>query len=264
MSAVPLDLAECARVVLSCLDLTSLNEDDGPAQVDALCETALSLPWGRPAAVCVWPTLAARARQSLPREVAVAAVANFPQGGPDIETAIRDVELIAQAGAQEVDVVLPWRTMLAQDLHACQSLLGAVRRASGSMCLKVILESGSLPHPQALQQACQLALDSGADFLKTSTGKAGTGATPQAAQLMLREIDSHAGAHTSTVGFKASGGVRTVSEAAVYVELVRQHWGASGLTPKRLRFGASALLQDLQRVLRGTTESVANESRSSY
>ncbi len=264
MSTAPLDPHACARVILSCLDLTSLNDDDGPAQIDALCEAALSLPWGRPAAVCVWPALAARARQCLPPDVAVAAVANFPAGACDIEAARRDVELIVQSGAQEVDVVLPWRTLLAHDVPACRALLDAVRRASGPLRLKVILESGSLPDPESLRQACALALDSGADFLKTSTGKAGTGATPQAAQIMLSAIDSHTQAHALAVGFKASGGIRTVSDAALYVELVRQHFGDSGLSPQRLRFGASALLQDLKRVLLGNTEPTVNEPPCAY
>lgn len=264
MSRTPLDPHACARVVLSCLDLTSLNEDDGPAQIDALCEAALSLPWGRPAAVCVWPTLAAQARRGLPPEVAVAAVANFPEGACDIEAARRDVGLIVQAGAQEVDVVLPWRTLLARDLASCRALLEAVRHASGPLRLKVILESGSLPDPESLRLACALALDSGADFLKTSTGKTGTGATPQAAQIMLSAIDSHTRASALAVGFKASGGIRTLSDAAPYVELVRQHFGHSGLGPQRLRFGASALLQDLKRVLLGSPEPATNPPSSAY
>ena len=249
MSVSPLDPLSCARVVLSCLDLTSLNEDDSPQHIDALCQMALSLPGHRPAAVCVWPHLAAHARRSLPAEIAVAAVANFPAGSCDVQAAVRDVDLIVAAGAQEVDVVLPWRALLDNDLRACHALLRAVRRASGSLRLKVILESGSLPHAQALQHACQLALDNGADFLKTSTGKTATGATPQAAQIMLQAMTSPAGEHPRTLGFKASGGIRTVSDAAIYVELVRQHWGDHSLTPARLRFGASGLWQDLRRVL---------------
>ena len=102
--------SEVARLALQCLDLTSLNDADGEAEVAQLCRRAQG-PHGPVAAVCVWPHLAAFARKQLPPHIAVAAVANFPAGGSDPEPALRDVRQIAEAGAQEVDVVLPWRAL---------------------------------------------------------------------------------------------------------------------------------------------------------
>ena len=237
------DLQATARTALACLDLTSLNDSETPAEIERLCRRATG-PFGATAAVCVWPRRAALARSLLPPAVAVAAVANFPEGGSDVERALRDTAEIVDAGAQEVDVVLPYR-----DLAAAPALLAAVRRASAGLTLKVILETGELKDEAAIRIACRMALDAGADFLKTSTGKTGTGATPDAARVMLQAIAGHP--RGAAVGFKASGGIRKVADAAVYIALVRDILGDAAVTPQRLRFGASGLLGDITAVLRG-------------
>ena len=238
--------AEVARIALSCLDLTSLNDSDGQAQVAALCErAAATASRGAVAAVCVWPRLARFARAQAPHQVAVAAVANFPDGSSDVQRALRDTAEIVQAGAEEVDLVLPYRSLLAGDLNACQRVLEAVRRASEGLILKVILESGELREPGFIEQAARLALDAGADFLKTSTGKTSVSATPRAAQLMLRTIANDARSR-GRVGFKASGGIRSVADAALYLELVADQLGAEALVPARFRIGASALLNEIE------------------
>ncbi len=115
--------------------------------------------------------------------------------------------------------------------------------------MKLILESGDLATPALVRQASLIGLDAGVDFLKTSTGKTGTGATPEAARVMLQAIAGHP--RGAAVGFKASGGMRTVADAAVYIDLVRQILGDGALTPQRLRFGASGLLGDIAAVLQG-------------
>ncbi len=239
-----------ARIALACLDLTSLNDGDTEADIAALCEKARS-PMGSPAAVCVWPRLAAFARSQLPAQVSVAAVANFPEGHTDIDAAVRDTWTIMEAGAQEVDVVLPWRALQAggaqdaQGARTCAQLLQAVRRACEGRVLKVILESGNLASPSWIQQASELALDAGADFLKTSTGKSGTGATPEAARIMLGVIAKRSQPGQPVAGFKASGGVRKVADASVYIALVRELLGLSEVTSRHLRIGASGLLDDI-------------------
>ena len=238
---------DVARIALACLDLTSLNDADTEAQIDTLCERA-SGAHGHVAAVCVWPRLARFARARAHPAVAVAAVANFPDGSTDIERALRDTGEIRQAGAQEVDVVLPYRALLAGDTASCAALLQAVRRAAQGMMLKVILETGELREPALIRTAARLALDAGADFLKTSTGKTPVSATPAAAQVMLDTIAADVAAK-ARVGLKAAGGVRSVADAAVYLDLVEARLGASALVPARFRFGASALLGDLERVL---------------
>ncbi|MBT9489260.1 MAG: deoxyribose-phosphate aldolase [Rubrivivax sp.] len=236
-----------AKIALACLDLTSLNETDTDADIVALAKRARGT-FGTPAALCVWPRLAALARREAPAGVAIAAVANFPHGGSDVEAALRDTGAIVQAGAQEVDLVLPWRALQAGDHRSAAALVAAVRRACPGLILKLILETGELQSEALIRQAATLGLAEGADFLKTSTGKTPIGATPAAAQLLL---DSIAGTPGCTAGFKAAGGVRTVADAALYIGLLRQTLGDAAVGPLRLRLGASGLLNDIEAVLGG-------------
>lgn len=246
--------ADSAAIALACLDLTSLNETDTPAQIIALCEraAAASGPRGGVAAVCVWPRFARLARAQMPARIGVAAVANFPDGSVDVQGALRDTGQIVQAGAQEIDLVLPYRALQSGDVKSCATLLDAVRRACEGLVLKVILETGELRDAALIEQAARIALDAGADFLKTSTGKTPAGAALPATQTMLHAIASDARA-AARVGFKASGGIRSVADAATYCDLVERRLGADALVPARLRFGASALLADIESVLGGAT-----------
>ncbi len=245
-----MDTQQAARIALACLDLTSLNDGDTEADVIALCARAHGLH-GTVAAVCVWPRFAALARRELPAGIAVAAVANFPDGGADIARAVRDARAIVEAGAQEVDVVLPFAHLMQGNERAVADLLGAVRQACDGLVLKVILETGVLVDEALIARASQLALDAGADFLKTSTGKTPISATPAAATVMLKAIA--ADPRHAHVGFKASGGIRTVADATVYFALVEQIPGVQALSPKRFRIGASSLLNDIETVLGGSS-----------
>ncbi len=246
----PMTPPTAARLALACLDLTSLNDADTEADVIALCRRAHGAH-GDAAAVCVWPRFAALARRELPAGTAVAAVANFPDGSDDIERAVRDTREIVIAGAQEVDLVLPFASLLRGDERAVVDLLAAVRAACAGRVLKVILETGVLASDAAITRAAQLALASGADFLKTSTGKTPVSATPHAATLMLNAIAADVRA-AGRVGFKASGGIRTVADAQVYFDLVAGTLGAAALVPQRFRIGASGLLNDIEAVLGGS------------
>lgn len=239
---------DTARLALACLDLTRLNDADTETEVAALAARAHG-PFGPPAALCVWPRLAAFARREAPAGVAIAAVANFPHGGCNVDAALRDTAGIVDAGAQEVDLVLPWRALLAGDTAAAVAVLRAVRRACSAQVLKVILETGALADERLIRQAAMLALAEGADFLKTSTGREPVGATPAAARVLLKTIAATPG---SRAGFKASGGVRTVADAALYAGLVQEILGAPALTAQRFRLGASALHDDIEAVRGGT------------
>jgi deoxyribose-phosphate aldolase len=255
---------DAARIALACLDLTSLNDGDSEVQIAPLCERAAATPSrGAVAAVCVWPRLARFTREHAPAQVAVAAVANFPEGGTDLQRALRDTGEIVQAGAQEVDLVLPYRALLAGDEAACRELLQAVRRACEGLVLKVILETGELREPALIERAARLALDVGADFLKTSTGKTPVSATPQAASAMLRTIAADAQA-LQRVGFKASGGIRSVADAALYIDLVERELGTAALVPARFRLGASALLNDIEAVLAVSARASGASSPNAY
>lgn len=247
------DLKAAARMALACLDLTSLNDTDTPADIDALCKRAQTAH-GPVAAVCVWPRFVAQARAALPASIKIAAVANFPDGALDLTRALADIEAIAHAGGDEVDVVLPWRTLLADQSTEVAEFLSEVRFASRPLTLKVIIESGELATPERIAQATRLALAAGADFVKTSTGKTPTGATPAAAATMLKEIKASG---LPSAGFKASGGVRSVADAAGYIAQAEAALGADAINPQRLRFGASGLLTDIEAVLSGA-DSVAS------
>ena len=246
------DIKAAARTALACLDLTSLNDADTAADVEALCQRAQT-SHGPVAAVCVWPRFVAQARAALPASIKVAAVANFPDGSLDVQRALADVAEIAQAGGDEVDLVLPYRALIAGQSSDVAEFLSEVRFASRPLTLKVIIESGELATPERIAQATRLALAAGADFIKTSTGKTQTGATPAAAAVMLKEIKASG---LPAAGFKASGGVRSVADAAGYIAQTEAALGADALNPQRLRFGASGLLTDIESVLSGA-ESVA-------
>lgn len=256
MSTTP-ELTAAAKTALACLDLTSLNDGHdsagGEADIEALCRKAQGR-YGHTAAVCVWPRLAKLARSLLPPEIRVAAVANFPDGGSDVQRAVRDAAAIVEAGAQEVDVVIPYR-----DFAAAPAVLHAVRRACEGLTLKVILETGELKDAALIRQACRIALDNGADFLKTSTGKKPVSATPEAARLLLGSIAGNAAAR-SRVGFKPAGGIKTVADAAAYIALTKEALGAAAITPARFRIGASGILADIEAVLAGSARPAAGNT----
>lgn len=272
MSAnAPFDLQNAAHIALRCLDLSSLNDADTAADITALCQRAQT-PYGPVAAVCVWPRFVAQARSLLPPNIRVAAVANFPHGAPDVERAVADVQQIRAAGGDEVDVVLPYSTLMqgpqtgqSNPAQACTDFLAQVRTTCGSLTLKVIIESGMLHSPALIAQATQLAIAAGANFVKTSTGKTPVSATPKAAAAMLGEI-ARAGRQTGgpTVGFKASGGIRTVADALPYLALVAEHLGPGALSPERFRIGASSLLGDIEAVLAGNPLSTPAANSATY
>ncbi len=241
---------QAAALALSCLDLTSLGTKDTDADITAMCQRAQTC-YGPVAAVCVWPRFVALARSLLPAHIAVAAVANFPEGALDVPLALADVAQILQAGGNEVDVVLPYRALLAGQHGACGDFLAHVRGACRGVRLKVIIESGELADPAFIAAATRLALAAGADYVKTSTGKTPVSATLPAAHAMLTEIAQWQASGHAAAGFKASGGIRTVAQATAYLQLTARALGAAALVPARLRFGASGLLNDIEGVLGG-------------
>ncbi len=243
------DMQAQARLAVACLDLTSLNDNDAELDVARLCARAQSR-FGPVAAVCVWPRFATFARRLLPAHIAVAAVANFPDGSADIARAVRETESIVRSGAQEVDLVLPYRRLMAGDEHAVAQLVQAVRQVCAGLRLKVILETGELKTDALITRASEISLAEGADFLKTSTGKTPVSATLPAARAMLQAIAADPGA-AARAGFKASGGIRSVKEAGTYIALVAEILGPQAVGPARLRIGASSLLDDIESVLGG-------------
>lgn len=232
------DLRRTARRLIGLLDLTSLTGEEDHAALDALCARAVT-PAGPVAAVCVYGDKVARVRSRLPPgQIRIAAVANFPDGSEDAGRARAESAAAVQAGADEVDVVLPWRAWLDGRHEAALAVVAAAREEAP--VLKVILETGALEDPVVVAGAARASLQAGADFVKTSTGKGPPGASLHAARPMLEAIREHGAG-----GFKASGGVRTLPEATGYLELADEELGAGWATADTFRIGASTLLDDL-------------------
>jgi len=232
--------AKLAARILSLLDLTSLNDDDSVATVEALCARAVT-PAGPVAAICVMPSLVAAANATLDQRIGLATVINFPAGGEDRTAIIQETRAAVSAGADEIDMVFPYTAFLAGRRTLARDLVAAARSATPQgTILKVILETGRLGTATAIREAAEAAIGSGADFIKTSTGKLQPGATLEAAEIMLQVIHDL----DPEVGFKAAGGIRTVAQASDYLALADRIMGPDWATPETFRIGASALLDD--------------------
>lgn len=236
-------LMEAALEALHLIDLTSLNTDDTDATIEALVASA-DTPVGTPAAVCIYPRFIAVARSAMASaglSLPIATVTNFPSGESAPDEAARETAEAVALGADEIDVVFPYRALIAGDAQIGHELVAQSRAAAGDRCLKVIIESGELREPHLIRRASDIAIEAGADFIKTSTGKVPVNATLEAAGIMLHAIHGAGRA----VGFKAAGGVRSAAEAAAYLALAEEICGRGWATPATFRFGASSLLGNL-------------------
>jgi deoxyribose-phosphate aldolase len=177
--------------------------------------------------------------------IPVCAVANFPSGGATPEVAAAETAAAVAAGAAEVDVVFPFRAMLAGDSQVGLRLVRACRESCAERALlKVILETGQLGPAERIREAADIAIEGGAHFLKTSTGKTQPAATPEAAGVLLEAIA--AAAHRGrTIGLKVSGGIRTLDEALAYLTLYEQRFGTGSASASNFRIGASGLFKEL-------------------
>lgn len=234
-------MKEVAKRAIGLLDLTSLNDNDTDEVIVDLCAKAHG-EFGHTAAVCVWPRFVKLAKKELDgTPVRIATVVNFPHGGTDVEATVAETKQAIADGADEIDVVLPYKTFMEGDMDSSKALLTATKKACGGKIMKVIIESGVLTHANTIADASRLSIECGADFIKTSTGKTPVSATLEAANVMLEAIrDSR-----KPVGFKASGGVRTTEQAADYMALADKIMGPKWISPKTFRFGASGLRDSL-------------------
>jgi len=241
---------QVALRILSLLDLTSLNDDDSEDDIKKLCEKAVS-QHGTVAAVCVWPRFVGLATDLLKdTPVKVAAVANFPEGCINMQTSVKTCENIVNAGGDEVDVVFPYKAFLLGDKTIGAQLLLACKQACGDKAkLKVIIETGELKTPENIREVSKIELESGADFIKTSTGKVPVSVTPEAAKIMLQTLKETA----SSAGFKAAGGIKDIQTAAEYLALADEIMGDDWVKPATFRFGASGIMDSLLAVLNNET-----------
>ena len=229
--------ADLARRALALLDLTDLADDATAEGARALCRRAVSGPVPV-AAVCLWPRFVAAAREALGMSaVRSATVVNFPDGGTPIAPVLRETEEALEAGADEIDLVLPWRAVLAGQTTAATAMVRNVKMHCGDKLLKVILETGEYPDLDKVRIASELAIAAGADFIKTSTGKTARSASIPAARVMLGVI----GMAARPVGLKPSGGIRTLADAKSYLDLADAIMGPGWVSPATFRFGASGL-----------------------
>ena len=247
------------RLVVRCTDLTTLEGDDTPGRIRALCSQALRPDPADPtvgpvAAVCVHPSLAGLAAELLAgTPVAVASVAGaFPSGLSPLEVKVAEVRAAVAAGAQEIDTVLNRSAFLSGRADLAAAELRALREAAGAAHFKVILEVCELGSATSVAEATRLAIDAGADMVKTSTGKGSAGASPQAVLTMAETVAEHCAAGGRPVGIKVAGGVRTAADALTYLDIVRSVLGDDWLSPERLRFGASSLLGNVVAELAGS------------
>lgn len=251
---------ETAAVALSLLDLTNLKDDCTEAQIEALCARAQT-PYGNAAAICIWPRFVAQARAILGtgHKVRIATVVNFPSGDMEIADVAAETREAIADGADEIDLVIPYRKFMSGSGKAVSDMVGAIRAECGeTVTLKVILETGEIKDAALIRRASELAIEAGADFIKTSTGKVSVNATLEAADIMLRAIRQSG----RKVGFKPAGGISSVADAALYLSLAETIMTPDWAMPSTFRFGASGLLDDILAVLSGTQSTPA--AASSY
>lgn len=243
---------QALKLALSMIDLTTLEGQDTHGKVTQLCQKAIhvhdTLP-GLPhvAAVCVYPTMVAVARQALRgHDIKVASVATaFPSGMAPLGVKLEETRLAVQEGADEVDMVISRGAFLEGEYGRVFDEIVAIKEACGQAHLKVILETGELGTLDRVRRASTLAMHAGADFIKTSTGKIQPAATLPVTLVMLQAIRDYYHATGRRVGMKPAGGISKAKQAIQYLVMLRETLGEGWLTPEWFRFGASSLVNDI-------------------
>lgn len=243
---------EVLRQVFSCIDNTTLEGSDTKAKVSALCKRSLELQNAacgitHVAAVCVYPVFVRQARHELEGSgIKVASVAGaFPAGQSPLQVKLQEIRYALDEGADEIDMVISRGAFLEGDEQRVSDEIAAIRELTQGTTLKVILETGELQTRDNIIRASQLAIDAGADFIKTSTGKIAVSATLEAADAMLATIKKHFELTGKMVGFKAAGGISTPEEVLKYAQLYESVIGKEYINKQFFRIGASRLTERL-------------------
>ncbi len=256
------------RNCMSMMDLTTLHNEDTPSSVKKLVGKVNSFrkdfpDYPLPASICVFPNFASVVRDALEcGEVHVTTVSScFPTAQSFLEVKIRETEMAIEAGADEIDVVLALNAFLGGEedrareelraLHAAVESAGA--KADRKIVFKVILETGLLVTPEKIAEASFLAMEEGADFIKTSTGKVSVNATPMAAYVMCECIRAFNAQTGRKVGFKAAGGISSAKDALGYYSIVKSILGDEWLNKDLFRFGVSRLANSLMSAIEQKT-----------
>ena len=251
---------ETLKECLGMIDLTSLNASDTHSGITALVGKVNGFQAAYPglplpASICVYPNFSSTVRKALKvKDVDITVVAGcFPASQSYIEVKELECRMAVENGADEVDIVLALNSFLDGDYGYCKSEIERIRQAIGRARLKVILETGILGTEDAIRRASFLAMEAGADFIKTSTGKTEPAATPAAAEIMCKCIREYYERAGRKVGFKPAGGISTAEDAATYYSIVGDILGKEWLNPSLMRFGASRLANSIVSALEGET-----------
>ncbi len=246
------------------VDLTTLSGDDTAGKVRRLCAKArrpladriveglgiadMGLTVG---AVCVYPTMVPHAVEALDGSgIPVASVATgFPAGLMPLDLRLREIEWAVAQGADEIDIVITREHVLRQDWQALHNEIRAMREACGEAHMKAILATGDLQTLRNVYAASMVAMQAGADFIKTSTGKEGVNATLPVSLVMIRALRDYGAATGTRIGFKPAGGMKQAKEALGWQILMKEELGRPWLEPDLFRFGASSMLGDIERQL---------------
>ncbi len=250
---------EVYQFLFNTIDLTTLNTTDSPQSVADFTERVNAFDNEYPqyknvAAICVYPNFAEVVRTVLDvTDVDIAVVSGaFPTAQSFLETKIAETSLAVSAGADEVDIVFNVGNFLDGDYEAVCDEISEQKDACQDAILKVILETGALKTAENIRAASILSLYSGADFLKTSTGKVYPGASLEAAYVMAQCIKEYHAATGRMVGFKAAGGVSTTADAVKYYTVIKEVLGENWLSNEYFRLGASRLANNLLSDILGT------------
>ena len=238
--------------LLSLIDLTSLNTTDNKShiihftgKVNSFSGRYSNIP--NVAAICVYPNFVAVVKEKLSaRNIKIASVAGgFPSSQTFRSIKVAECKMAVEAGADEVDIVIPVGTFLGNDFTLVAEEITEIKKAIGEKQLKVILETGLLGDYENIFKASMIAMDAGADFIKTSTGKTTISATPEAAFVMCRAISDFYSETGIKVGFKAAGGIVSTEDANTYYQIVKYCLGDEWLNNKLFRIGASRLANNI-------------------
>jgi len=243
---------EALKMVLSMIDLTTLEGQDTPGKVSQLCQKAIHLHDALPdlphvAAICVYPTMVGVARKALgDAKINVASVATaFPSGMAPRQIKLEETRIAVEEGADEIDMVISRGMFLQGEYGFVFDEIAAIKDACGDAHLKVILETGELGTFDRVRRASVLAMHAGADFIKTSTGKIQPAATLPVTLVMLQAIRDHYYETGRMVGMKPAGGISSAKLAIHYLVMLRETLGNAWMTPEWYRFGASSLANDV-------------------
>ncbi|MBQ8544287.1 MAG: deoxyribose-phosphate aldolase [Alistipes sp.] len=246
------------KFCLSAIDLTTLSPCDEEQSVAEFARRAAELTVEYPhlpgvASICVYPPFVETVGleiDAMPLRITSVA-GGFPSSQTFLEVKMLEVAMALENGADEVDIVLNVGKILSGALDEAANEVEVLREESDGATLKVILETGALRTPELIRQASLLAMQAGADFIKTSTGKIDVAATPEAAVVMCHAIKDFYAKSGRKVGFKAAGGIRTAEDAALYYTIVKEILGEEWLTPELFRIGASSLANNLLSAIEG-------------